>query len=108
MESHDRSSTPRGRRRVAIVAAGLFTLASTSVLVPTAAQAASPPSCVSVSTWGDTWTDYAQSYNGCSTTKRFYFQWDRDVDGPCHSDAPRAGWFESRWSVAQFRSLISC
>lgn len=87
---------------VALVVASVGTLGLT---IP--AQAA-VPSCVSTSTWSSGVWRWARASNGCSNSQRFYFRWDRAVDGDCNTLDP--GWYrdEGRLYQARFAGLTSC
>jgi hypothetical protein len=66
------------------------------------------PGCVATDTWNDfPWT-YAKATNNCGSAQRFYFLWDRAVDGGCTTLNP--GWWrsEGRLAQARFAGLDSC
>lgn len=72
------------------------------------AQAANPPNCVTATLWSASIYDYTRADNHCSSSQRFYFQWDYALDGWCSSLPSGYSRTESRGSQAIFRSFVSC
>lgn len=90
---------------LAVVAGSV--LSGTAAAAPVVAQGP-VPSCVATDAWDDfPWT-YAKATNNCGSSQRFYFLWDRAVDGGCIT--LNSGWWrsEGRAYQARFAGLDSC
>ena len=88
---------------LALVAAGL----SLGGAAPAAAQA-NTPACVDSDTWTSGVWNYAKATNWCGSSKRFYFRWDRAVDGDCTTLANGYQRTEGRLYQARFAGFTDC
>jgi hypothetical protein len=83
-------------------------LTGSAMLGSTGSAEAATPMCVSTSSWNSGIWNYAKATNNCSNNQRFYFRWDRAVDGPCSTYGP-GGWREEgRLYQARFAGLSDC
>lgn len=90
------------------VGASLVMAFPLTILAVAPAEAASPPNCVSRSSWTDFPRAFAKARNGCDKKKTFYFMWDRAIDGGC-TTYPVGGWQEEgRAYQARFAGLKNC
>jgi hypothetical protein len=83
-------------------------MASVGIIGVTTSAEAAVPTCVSTSTWNSGAWNWASAYNGCSSSQRFYFRWDRAVDGGCNTVAVGRSRSEGRLYQARFAGLSSC
>jgi hypothetical protein len=76
------------RQLVATLAAATVVVGGLAGPAEATETRAAVPGCIYVSTWtSGAWT-YARATNNCNNSYRFYFVWDRAVDGPCTTVSP--------------------
>jgi hypothetical protein len=91
-----------------VASALVLATAGLGVGSPASAAQIATPTCVQTSTWDDfPWT-YADATNRCSTSQRFYFRWDRAVDGGCNTLQVNWRRSEGRAYQARFAGLTDC
>jgi hypothetical protein len=101
-------SRPKSWKVVAAVTSASLLALPLTLGGATAAQAASPASCLHRSSWSDFPWQYAKVTNNCKTSQTVYFRWDRAVDGSCVTLKPGHWRTEGRAYQARFAGLSSC
>lgn len=96
------------RQKVLAVAAATLLALGGAVMAAGPANAASPGTCVQTGTWNDGVWKRASSTNRCTSTQRFYFRWDRAIDGGCSSLKVNYSRSEGRLYQARFAGLTNC
>jgi hypothetical protein len=96
------------RQLVATLAAATVVVGGLAGPAEATETRAAVPGCIYVSTWtSGAWT-YARATNNCNSSYRFYFVWDRAVDGPCTTVSPGYWRQEGRLIQAAFRGFRDC
>jgi hypothetical protein len=96
------------RQLVATLAAVTVAVGGLAVPADAAVTRAATPTCVEADTWTSGAWHWARATNYCGVSKRFYFVWDRAVDGSCttlHNNYYRD---EGRLYQAAFRRFQDC
>ncbi|MEU8033513.1 hypothetical protein AB0C13_33640 [Streptomyces sp. NPDC049099] len=99
------------RARAATVVLATGALTGMLGAVPASAAPARPaavPSCITIKNTSSWVTTTTRVTNNCSQTYRYYFKWDRHVDGSCETYAPGHWHSETVAITARFAGLGSC